>query len=70
MSDIISIPVSSHDYINESNNITQKQIDNITFIGVLSPLNWELNPGMTNCLTYILNPCLDKKNLDSYKQGL
>ena len=34
---IVSIPISSDDCINESNNITQEQIYNIMFPEVLSP---------------------------------
>ena len=36
--DIGSIPISLEDYINESNNITQEQIENIMFPEVISPL--------------------------------
>ena len=38
VSNIASIPISSQGYINESNNITQEQFDNIMFPEVLSPL--------------------------------
>ena len=40
--DIGSIPISSEDYIKESNNLTQEQIENIMFLEVLSPLQQEL----------------------------
>ena len=36
--DIESIPISSEEYINESNNLTQEQIENIMFPEVLSTL--------------------------------
>ena len=36
--DIVSIPIYSEDYINESNTITQEQIYNIMFIEVISYL--------------------------------
>ena len=39
--DIGSIPIYSEDYINESNNLTQKQIDEIVFPEMLSPLQQE-----------------------------
>ena len=38
MPDIESIPISSEEYINESNNLTQEQIENIMFPEVLSTL--------------------------------
>ena len=38
VSDIGSIPIYSEDYINESNNIVQEQIENIMFTEVLSTL--------------------------------
>ena len=40
--DVASIPISSEYYINESNNLTQEQIDNIMFPEVISPLQQEL----------------------------
>ena len=36
--DIASIPIYSEDCINESNNLNQEQIENITFPEVLLPL--------------------------------
>ena len=54
VTDIGSIPISSEDYINESKNTTQEQIDNIMFLEVLSPL-----PGMKSYLISNPNPCLD-----------
>ena len=39
--DIGYIPVSSEDYINESNNLTQETIENMVFPEVLSPLQQE-----------------------------
>ena len=36
--DIISIPISSEDYINVSNNLTQEKIENIMFPELLSTL--------------------------------
>ena len=39
--DILSIPISSEDYINELKNITQEQIYNIMFPEFLSPLQQE-----------------------------
>ena len=41
VTDIGSIPISSEDYINESKNTTQEQIDNIMFLEVLSTLQQE-----------------------------
>ena len=41
ISDIWSIPISLEDYINESNNLKQKQIDNIMFTEVIPPLQQE-----------------------------
>ena len=38
VTDIGSIPISLEDYINESKNLTQKQIENIMFQEVLSRL--------------------------------
>ena len=35
---IVSIRISSDDYIIEANNLTQEQIDNIMFPEVLSPI--------------------------------
>ena len=35
---IVSIRISSDDYIIEANNLTQEQIDNIVFPEVLSPI--------------------------------
>ena len=36
--DVVSMPISSEDYINESKNITQEKIDNTMFPEVLSYL--------------------------------
>ena len=41
VTDIVSIPISSDDYINESNYPTQEQIDNIVFPEVQPPLQQE-----------------------------
>ena len=35
---IVSIPIYSEDYINESKNLTHEQIENIMYPKVLSPL--------------------------------
>ena len=40
--DIGSIPIFSEDYINESNNLAQKQSKNIIFLEVISSLHQEL----------------------------
>ena len=39
--DIVSIPISSGGYINESKNIKQEKIENIMFPEMLSPLQKE-----------------------------
>ena len=41
MPEIVTIPIYSNYYINESKNLTQEQIDNIIFPVVLSPLKQE-----------------------------
>ena len=41
---IATIPISSEDYINESNNLTKEQIENIIFLEVLLHLQQEFNP--------------------------
>ena len=38
---IVSIPISSEDYIKESKNLTKEQIQNIMFPEVISPLQQE-----------------------------
>ena len=59
LKDILSIPIYSEDYINESNNITQEKL-RISFFHKFYHLYGEnLNPVMTSYLASVLNPCLD-----------
>ena len=48
VSDIVEITIYSEDYINESNNITREQVENIMFPEVISPLQQEFRSWYEN----------------------
>ena len=56
---IESIPIYSEDYINESNNLTQENIQNIMFPEVLPPLQQEFKPWHEKLSHLQPNTCLD-----------
>ena len=57
--DIGSIPISSEDYINESNNLTQEKLITSCFHKCYQLYNSNASPDMKSYLTSIPNPCLD-----------
>ena len=68
VTDIGSIPISSKDYINESNNLKNNRLRTSYLQELYHPYNMNYNPGMASYLTSTQNPCLDYQNLDSSHQ--